>query len=233
MLGRHRERYESRRRCGDLHEGLTHRRKQYERTLVMDRCCGSGPGRLGQYELDCRRVREAGATAVVWSRTKRYGARDAGAGSYLLPPAKRVLGRSEQIVADLLGVVAGRSRPTFRVVKTELGLRDLGEASGRIAGTSSSGARLNAVHRDPHAPEGARPPDVGRDAAPGHGRRPDDHHEIREQRTADRHRRMSAPANTAQIARESWAVEHHHRAHPPRPDPNTPNVVPVCWHPVL
>ena len=50
-----------------------------------------------QYEVDVEKGEGPNATAVVWCRTKRYGARDAGAGSYLLRSSHVGWG-TEQIV---------------------------------------------------------------------------------------------------------------------------------------
>ena len=123
MLGRHRERYETALR--HLHEGLTipHRRKQYEK--VMDTV-----GRLreryrqvsAQYEVEVEKGAGPNATAVVWSRTKRYGARDAGAGSYLLRSSQTGWG-TEQIVRTYWRLT--EIEATFRSLKTELGLRPI------------------------------------------------------------------------------------------------------------
>ena len=123
MLGRHRERYETALR--HLHEGLTipHRRKQYEK--VMDTV-----GRLreryrqvsAQYEVEVKKGAGPNATAVVWSRTKRYGARDAGAGSYLLRSSQTDWG-TEQIVRTYWRLT--EIEATFRSLKTELGLRPI------------------------------------------------------------------------------------------------------------
>ena len=123
MLGRHREQYETALR--HLHEGLTipHRRKQYEK--VMDTV-----GRLreryrqvsAQYEVEVEKGAGPNATAVVWSRTKRYGARDAGAGSYLLRSSQTGWG-TEQIVRTYWRLT--EIEATFRSLKTELGLRPI------------------------------------------------------------------------------------------------------------
>ena len=123
MLARHRERYEAALRR--LHEGLTipHRRKQYEK--VMDTV-----GRLreryrqvsAQYEVDVEKGEGPNATAVVWRRTKRYGARDVGAGSYLLRSSHVGWG-TEQIVRTYWRLT--EIEATFRSLKTELGLRPI------------------------------------------------------------------------------------------------------------
>ena len=123
MLARHRERYEAALRR--LHEGLTipHRRKRYEKVMEM-------VGRLrerhravsAQYEVDVEKGEGPDATAVVWRRTKRYGARDAGAGSYLLRSSHVGWG-TEQIVRTYWRLT--EIEATFRSLKTELGLRPI------------------------------------------------------------------------------------------------------------
>ena len=123
LLGRHRERYETALR--HLHEGLTipHRRKRYEK--VMDTV-----GRLreryrqvsAQYEVDVTKGAGPNATAVVWTRTKRYAARDAGAGSYLLRTSQTEWS-TEQIVRTYWRLT--EIEATFRSLKTELGLRPI------------------------------------------------------------------------------------------------------------
>lgn len=123
MLARQRARYEEALR--HLHEGLTlpHRRKQYEKVLDT-------VGRLreryrlvsGQYAVEVTKGEGPNATAVAWTRTKRYAARDAGAGSYLLR-SSRTDWDTERIVRTywrLTGIEA-----TFRSLKTELGLRPI------------------------------------------------------------------------------------------------------------
>ena len=123
MLARHRERYEAALRR--LHEGLTipHHRKRYEKVMEM-------VGRLrerhravsAQYEVDVEKGEGPNATAVVWRRTKRYGARDAGAGSYLLRSSHVGWG-TEQIVRTYWRLT--EIEATFRSLKTELGLRPI------------------------------------------------------------------------------------------------------------
>lgn len=123
MLARHRARYEAALR--HLHEGLTipHRRKRYEK--VMDTA-----GRLreryrqvsGQYEVKVHQGAGPNATAVRWRRTKRYGARDARAGSYLLRSSRTDWG-TEQIVRTYWRLT--EIEATFRSLKTELGLRPI------------------------------------------------------------------------------------------------------------
>ena len=123
MLARHRARYEA--ALGHLHEGLTipHRRKQYEK--VMDTV-----GRLreryrqvsGQYEVEVTKGEGPNATAVAWTRTTRYGARDAGAGSYLLR-SSRTEWDAERIVRTYWRLT--EIEATFRSLKTELGLRPI------------------------------------------------------------------------------------------------------------
>lgn len=123
MLARRRVRYEEALR--HLHEGLTipHRRKRYEK--VMDTV-----GRLreryrqvsAQYEVEVDPGEGPNATAVRWRRTKRYGARDAGAGSYLLR-SSRTDWDAEQIVRTYWRLT--EIEATFRSLKTELGLRPI------------------------------------------------------------------------------------------------------------
>ena len=123
LLARHRARYEEALR--HLHEGLTipHRRKRYEQ--VMDTV-----GRLGerhrlvsaQYVVDVRRGEGPNATAVEWRRTKRYAARDAGAGSYVLR-SSRTDWDTERIVRTYWRLT--EIEATFRSLKTELGLRPI------------------------------------------------------------------------------------------------------------
>ena len=119
MLGRHREQYETALR--HLHEGLTipHRRKQYEKVMDtvgrlreryligvgrVENALPSGLQVSAQYEVEVEKGAGPNATAVVWSRTKRYGARDAGAGSYLLRSQPDGLGhradRADLLAAD-------------------------------------------------------------------------------------------------------------------------------------
>ena len=123
MLARQRTRYEAALR--HLHEGLTipHRRKQYEK--VMDTV-----GRLreryrlvsGQYAVEVTKGEGPNATAVTWTRTKRYAARDAGAGSYLLR-SSRTDWDTEQIVRTYWRLT--EIEATFRSLKTESGLRPI------------------------------------------------------------------------------------------------------------
>ena len=123
MLARQRARYEEALRR--LHEGLTipHHRKRYEK--VMDTV-----GRLreryrlvsGQYAVEVTKGEGPNATAVEWTRTKRYGARDAGAGSYLLR-SSRTDWDTEQIVRTYWRLT--EIEATFRSLKTELGLRPI------------------------------------------------------------------------------------------------------------
>lgn len=123
MLARHRGRYEA--ALSHLHEGLTipHRRKRYEKVLDT-------VGRLreryrlvsGQYAVEVTKGEGPNATAVEWTRTKRYGARDAGVGSYLLR-SSRTDWDTEQIVRTYWRLT--EIEATFRSLKTELGLRPI------------------------------------------------------------------------------------------------------------
>ena len=123
LLARQRARYEEALRR--LHEGLTirHRRKQYEK--VMDTV-----GRLreryrlvsGQYAVAVTKGEGPNATAVVWTRTKRYAARDANVGSYLLR-SSRTDWDTERIVRTYWRLT--EIEATFRSLKTELGLRPI------------------------------------------------------------------------------------------------------------
>ena len=123
MLARHRGRYEA--ALSHLHEGLTipHRRKRYEKVLDT-------VGRLreryrlvsGQYAVEVTKGEGPNATAVEWSRTKRYGARDAAVGSYLLR-SSRTDWDTEQIVRTYWRLT--EIEATFRSLKTELGLRPI------------------------------------------------------------------------------------------------------------
>lgn len=123
MLARQRARYEE--ALLHLHEGLTlpHRRKRYEKVLDT-------VGRLreryrlvsGQYAVDVTKGEGPNATAVVWTRTKRYAARDAGVGSYLLR-SSRTDWDTERIVRTYWRLT--EIEATFRSLKTELGLRPI------------------------------------------------------------------------------------------------------------
>ena len=123
MLGRFRERYETALR--HLHEGLTipHRRKRYEKVLdTVGRLRERYRQVSAQYEVDVKQGAGPNATAVVWRRTKRYRARDAGAGSYLLRSSHTGWG-TEQIVRTYWRLT--EIEATFRSLKTELGLRPI------------------------------------------------------------------------------------------------------------
>ena len=224
MLARHRERYEAGLRR--LHEGLTipHHRKRYEK--VMEKV-----GRLrerhravsAQYEVDVEKGEGPNATAVVWRRTKRYGARDAGAGSYLLRSSQVGWG-TEQIVADLLA--ADGDRGDIPVAQDGAGAAsDLAcEAPPDRGAPLPGGARVSRGAPDPHAPEGARhSPVVGRDPHPATAVGADDHHDPGDERTADRESAgCPPPAQLARMARAVGVEPHHHRRRTRRkPDPNT------------
>ena len=224
MLGRHRERYEAALR--HLHEGLTipHRRKRYEK--VMDTV-----GRLreryrqvsAQYEVEVEKGEGPNATAVVWSRTKRYGARDAGAGSYLLRSSQTGWG-TEQIVRTYWRLT--EIEATFRSLKTELGLRPIWHVKhSRIAAHLFLAVlAYHAVHlirtrlkaRDiPLSWDGIRTrlsPWVRMTTT------------IRETngRLIVSRQDVRPPAQVAQIARAVGVEPHHHRRRTRRkPDPNT------------
>ena len=123
LLARHRARYEEALRR--LDEGLTipHRRKRYEKVMET-------VGQLrerhrlvsAQYEVDVTRGEGPNATAVVWTRTKRHAARDAGVGSYLLR-SSRTDWATERIVRTYWRLT--EIEATFRSLKTELGLRPI------------------------------------------------------------------------------------------------------------
>ena len=123
MLARRRKRYEA--ALQHLHEGLTlpRRRKRYEKVLDT-------VGRLreryrlvsGQYAVEVTKGEGPNATAVEWTRTKRYGARDAAVGSYLLR-SSRTDWDTEQIVRTYWRLT--EIEATFRSLKTELGLRPI------------------------------------------------------------------------------------------------------------
>ena len=123
LLARHRARYEEALRR--LDEGLTipRRRKRYEKVMET-------VGRLrerhrlvsAQYEVDVTRGEGPNATAVVWTRTKRHAARDAGVGSYLLR-SSRTDWATERIVRTYWRLT--EIEATFRSLKTDLGLRPI------------------------------------------------------------------------------------------------------------
>ena len=123
MLARQRVRYEEALR--HLHEGLTlpYRRKRYEKVLDT-------VGRLreryrlvsGQYAVKVTKGEGPNATAVKWTRTKRYGARDANVGSYLLR-SSRTDWDTERIVRTYWRLT--EIEATFRSLKMELGLRPI------------------------------------------------------------------------------------------------------------
>ena len=121
MLARRRARYEA--ALQRLHEGLTipHHRKQYEKVLdtVGARLRERYRQVSAQYAVTvCTRGEGPNATAVRWRRTKRYGARDAGAGSYLLR-SSRTDWDTERIVRTYWRLT--EIEATFRSLKTELG----------------------------------------------------------------------------------------------------------------
>ena len=222
MLARHRERYEAALRR--LHEGLTipHRRKRYEKVMEM-------VGRLrerhravsAQYEVDVEKGEGPDATAVVWRRTKRYGARDAGAGSYLLRSSHVGWG-TEQIVRTYWRLT--EIEATFRSLKTELGLRPIWHVKhSRIAahlflavlayhGVHLIRTRLKA--RDiPLSWDGIRTrlrPRMTTTIRETNGRLIVNRQDVR------------PPAQLARIARAVGVEPHHHRRRTRRrPDPNT------------
>ena len=123
LLARHRARYEEALRR--LDEGLTipHRRKRYEKVMetvgrLRERYRLVSP----QYEVEVTRGEGPNATAVVWTRTKRHAARDAGVGSYLLR-SSRTDWATERIVRTYWRLT--EIEATFRSLKTELGLRPI------------------------------------------------------------------------------------------------------------
>ena len=123
MLARYRERYEA--ALEHLHEGLTipHRRKRYERVVEMvGRLRERYAGVSAQYEVEVKKGEGPNATAVAWTRTKRYAARDAGAGSYLLR-SSHTDWSTEQIARTYWRLT--EIEATFRALKTELGLRPI------------------------------------------------------------------------------------------------------------
>ena len=123
MLARQRERYEA--ALQHLHEGLTipHRRKLFEKVVEMvGRLRERYAGVSSQYEVQVTKGEGANATAVRVTRPKRYGARDAGAGSYLLRSSHPDW-NTEEIVRTYWRLT--EIEATFRALKTELGLRPI------------------------------------------------------------------------------------------------------------
>lgn len=123
LLTRHRARYEEALRRLDEGLRIPHRRKRYEKVMET-------VGRLreryrlvsAQYEVDVAKGEGPNATAVVWTRTERYAARDAGVGSYLLR-SSRTDWDTERIVRTYWRLT--EIEATFRSLKTELGLRPI------------------------------------------------------------------------------------------------------------
>ena len=132
MLERRREKYEE--ALQHLHEGLTipHRRKVYEKVVEMvGRLRERYAGVSSQYDVQVTKGEGPNATAVRVTRTKKYGAKDAGAGSYLLRSSHGDWS-TEQIVRTYWRLT--EIEATFRALKTELGLRPIWhEKHSRIA----------------------------------------------------------------------------------------------------
>ena len=226
MLGRYRERYETALR--HLHEGLTipHRRKQYEK--VMD-TGGPAPGAVsagvGAAEVEVEKGAGPNATAVVWSRTKRYGARRRRAGSYLHRSSQTGWG-TEQIVRPTWRLT--EIEATFRSLKTELGLRPIWHVKhSRIAAHLFLAVlAYHAVHLIRTRLKSARHSFLSWDAgsAPGSAVGADDHHDPGDNGGLIVNRQdVRPPAQVAQIARAVGVEPHHHApAHFRRKtDPNT------------
>ena len=201
------------------------------------------PGRLreryagvsSQVEVQVTKGEGANATAVRVPRTKRYGARDAGAGSYLLR-SSHTAWSTGQIVRTYWRLT--EIEATLRALKTELGLRPIWHVKqSRIAahlflavlayhGVHLIRARLKA--RGIHLSwDGVRT-----------GLRPWVRVTTTIRETSGRlivnRQDVRTPAMVAKIARAVGVEPHHHRRRTrPKTEPKRTNVVPSCPHPIL
>ena len=201
------------------------------------------PGRLreryagvsSQVEVQVTKGEGANATAVRVTRTKRFGERYAGAGSYLLR-SSHTDWNTEEIVRTYWRLT--EIEATFRALKTELGLRPIWHVKqNRIAahlflavlayhGVHLIRARLKA--RGIHLSwDGVRT-----------GLRPWVRVTTTIRETSGRlivnRQDVRTPVMVAKIARAVGVEPQHHRRRTrPRTGPKRTNVVPSCPHPIL